>query len=306
MRLVFMARVAFEAGYVSSSEAWEIGARTARRLQKAHRSWSEMGDAFLLGLQYWQVARGVEPAGGPHLEVVRWAQEDRVSPWNELQWSTSLEYDEETDGSLTGAPGAELKRKLWLARAAILSLLVVPAIFRNERVRASIGVDDWVVPVGLLAFMALAIVVVRRSWRCTACGSGLGLRWSPKACPHCGIPFDTARENRGEGSLASRAPARSEHEIVVEAARRRRAGRLPLALLIAGAVGFLGIGLAWERIEELQAGPYHVWGTAIAGVVIAIAAIWLFRLQRCPGCERYLGRYGWKSLHCQHCGAQLR
>lgn len=88
VRLSFVARAAFTAGWLSKRATWDTVFEAARRLQRGYSSWNEMSENYLLGRRFW--------AGGDPKEQkvfdhhAKWLTTHPESPWQHLPWHLSL------------------------------------------------------------------------------------------------------------------------------------------------------------------------------------------------------------------------
>ncbi|MDF7807217.1 DUF1266 domain-containing protein [Pontiellaceae bacterium B12219] len=92
-RLVSLVRWGVACGYLKPDEAWEWIMPAAIEVQQAYDSWSEMGESFLLGRQFWS---GTESAENQVLyqEAVYWLTHNEYSPWTNLDWNLDLTASE--------------------------------------------------------------------------------------------------------------------------------------------------------------------------------------------------------------------
>ena len=88
VRLSFIARAGFTAGWLSKRAAWDAVFEAANRLQKGHGSWQEMSQNYLLGRRFWA-------GGDPKVQVTfdkfaKWLETSEKSPWHPLPWYMPL------------------------------------------------------------------------------------------------------------------------------------------------------------------------------------------------------------------------
>jgi hypothetical protein len=88
VRLSFVARATYTAGFIDKGTAWDAVLEAARRLQRSHDSWAEMSNNYLLGRRYWA-------GGDPKVQLLfdkhaKWLTTNPESPWQHLPWATSL------------------------------------------------------------------------------------------------------------------------------------------------------------------------------------------------------------------------
>lgn len=88
VRLSFVARAAFTAGYLDERTAWEAVLEAARRLQAGYTSWTEMSESYLLGRRFWA---GGDPGQQKIFDrAAQWLATSPESPWQRLPWTMSL------------------------------------------------------------------------------------------------------------------------------------------------------------------------------------------------------------------------
>lgn len=84
-RLVSVVGWAFHARLIDPASAWAEILGAARKLQSTHASWSEVGQLYALGKQFW---RG---GADPELDrAVHALLSSPTSPWVQLPWNVSL------------------------------------------------------------------------------------------------------------------------------------------------------------------------------------------------------------------------
>ncbi|HEY0780833.1 MAG TPA: DUF1266 domain-containing protein, partial [Thermoanaerobaculia bacterium] len=88
VRLSFMARATFTAGWVNETTAWDVVLEAARKLQRSYGSWAELSQNFLLGRGFWG------EASPESMESFRknadWLLTHERSPWTQLPWDLPL------------------------------------------------------------------------------------------------------------------------------------------------------------------------------------------------------------------------
>jgi Protein of unknown function (DUF1266) len=85
-RLIYVARLACTAKYLSANECWEYIMSAAQTLQKTYTLWNEMAEHYMLGHKFWNpLINDTEIK-----DSVRWLEEDQASPWQKLSWKTVL------------------------------------------------------------------------------------------------------------------------------------------------------------------------------------------------------------------------
>jgi Protein of unknown function (DUF1266) len=84
-RIIHLARLGREAGYLREHEAWDIIVPAAQRIQAAFSSWQELGEACLTG---WSSSHTAESRRAE--QSYRWLVMDRQGPWRRLAWDQDL------------------------------------------------------------------------------------------------------------------------------------------------------------------------------------------------------------------------
>ncbi len=74
------------AGYLEEDEAWEWVLPAARRLQKSYGSWSELGNGYCLGRQFWNPSS----SDGRCEQACSALLAKPSSPWRRLAWDLDL------------------------------------------------------------------------------------------------------------------------------------------------------------------------------------------------------------------------
>jgi hypothetical protein len=88
VRLIYVARASFSAGYLDDAKAWHHIQHAAQRLQRTYSSWSEMSENYLLGRRYW----GEGGAQQKYFDAAAsWLLTDKKSPWRRLDWGMPLD-----------------------------------------------------------------------------------------------------------------------------------------------------------------------------------------------------------------------
>jgi hypothetical protein len=89
VRLSFVARCSFTAGWLDDATAWQVALEAARKLQRSYSSWKEMSDNYQLGRGFWG------EASAESVEEFRrnaeWLLTSRRSPWPHLPWDLPLD-----------------------------------------------------------------------------------------------------------------------------------------------------------------------------------------------------------------------
>jgi hypothetical protein len=96
-RLIFLARTGYAAGYLSKENAWPLIMSVAQTLQRAFKSWDELGADYLAGRKIWtgrihgdQHNQNFDPARYQAVYGLLVNKEDKNSPWTKNPWETSL------------------------------------------------------------------------------------------------------------------------------------------------------------------------------------------------------------------------
>lgn len=87
MRLVNVARWGYNSKYLSSEEAWGWIHQASVKLRSSFDSWSEAGDNFLLGYQYWDQGN---PVSEDWVAAKKKLVASKKSPWRKNQWNIDL------------------------------------------------------------------------------------------------------------------------------------------------------------------------------------------------------------------------
>lgn len=90
MRFIDVNRKGYAAGYITEPEAWANIMRASRRLQSTFGSWSELGDNYLLGRNFWSESE--------YQRRLQWSTDardrllhDAQSPWVVNAWNMNLD-----------------------------------------------------------------------------------------------------------------------------------------------------------------------------------------------------------------------
>ncbi|MGL4608867.1 MAG: DUF1266 domain-containing protein [Trueperaceae bacterium] len=82
-RLVFLARLCYDAGYISEGEAWSFIETANTLAQKTFRSWGDYAKSYVIGRAMW---------GGKQFDnsgiamIADYLQKQPNSPWQQLSW----------------------------------------------------------------------------------------------------------------------------------------------------------------------------------------------------------------------------
>jgi hypothetical protein len=89
-RYVMLCRWGYMVGYLSEAEAWSRIMPAARTIQKEFHSWTEFGEDYLAGREFWS-AEEMAATGQNYRDIQRWLQRAPRSPWRRLSWGMRLE-----------------------------------------------------------------------------------------------------------------------------------------------------------------------------------------------------------------------
>jgi hypothetical protein len=88
VRLSFLARASFTAGWIDEAAAWDVALEAARKLQRSYGSWAELSQNFLLGREFWGEASPESMAA--FRKNADWLLTHERSPWTQLPWDLPL------------------------------------------------------------------------------------------------------------------------------------------------------------------------------------------------------------------------
>ena len=97
-RYIMLCRCGYQVGFLSEDEAWGRIMPMARAIQAAFPSWSELGEDYLVGREFWSIAE-TKKSGQYFRELEAWLVREPGSPWNQLAWRMDLGA---SAGSTTG------------------------------------------------------------------------------------------------------------------------------------------------------------------------------------------------------------
>lgn len=83
-RAINVARMAYDAGYLSRDEAWAAISQAAALARPAFASWEELGRSYILGRAMWSGA-GMTLDG--LIDITKKLLVDAESPWTEIRWA---------------------------------------------------------------------------------------------------------------------------------------------------------------------------------------------------------------------------
>ena len=102
-RYINLCRSGVAAGYLSEEEAWPRVMHAAAILQQTFTSWSEFGENYLVGREFWSLRQN-KIDGQKMRAIYQRLLNDPVSPWNRIQWGLPLETSISTTRNLPGNP----------------------------------------------------------------------------------------------------------------------------------------------------------------------------------------------------------
>jgi len=77
------------AGYLDEETAWENLNSVAKALQSRYNSWKDMGEAYLMGREFWS-AIDYRKKGRLYEKTLNRLLSDKRSPWNQIKWDMPL------------------------------------------------------------------------------------------------------------------------------------------------------------------------------------------------------------------------
>lgn len=89
-RYIHLCRKGYLLGYLSEGEAWSLIMPKARILQQTFDSWRDLGENYLVGREFWSLAR-TKASGWFYFQAFKNLLEDPDSPWNKIPWDLDLE-----------------------------------------------------------------------------------------------------------------------------------------------------------------------------------------------------------------------
>lgn len=89
-RYISLCRWGVTVGYLSEDEAWPRVMHAAGILQRTFASWSEFGENYLVGREFWSL-RQTRKDGAAMRAVYQRLLNDPGSPWNRLSWNLPLQ-----------------------------------------------------------------------------------------------------------------------------------------------------------------------------------------------------------------------
>ena len=89
-RYIHLCRKGCLLGYLSENEAWRLIVPKARILQQTFDSWKDLGENYLIGREFWSLAR-TKASGWFYYQAFKNLLENPDSPWNTIPWNLDLE-----------------------------------------------------------------------------------------------------------------------------------------------------------------------------------------------------------------------
>jgi len=89
-RYIHLCRKGYLLGYLNENEAWRLIIPKARILQQTFDSWKDLGENYLIGREFWSLAR-TRASGWFYYRAFRNLLEGPDSPWNTIPWGLNLE-----------------------------------------------------------------------------------------------------------------------------------------------------------------------------------------------------------------------
>jgi len=102
-RYINLCRWGVAAGYVTEDEAWPHMMHAAAILQQTVSSWSEFGENYLVGREFWSLNQ-TRIDGQQMRAIYRNLVNDPSSAWNRIPWNLSLEQSSSTALNSPGVP----------------------------------------------------------------------------------------------------------------------------------------------------------------------------------------------------------
>jgi hypothetical protein len=88
-RYIALCRWGVLCSYISQEEAWKTIMPAARLLQRTFSSWSDLGQNYLIGREFWSLG-ATEDSGGEYRQNYQKLLTDKSSPWVRIPWKTDL------------------------------------------------------------------------------------------------------------------------------------------------------------------------------------------------------------------------
>jgi ankyrin repeat protein len=97
-RYINVCRWGVAAGYLSEDEAWPRVMHAAQILQQTFTSWSEFGENYLVGREFWSLSQ-TKIDGQQMRAIYARLLNDGSSPWNRIPWGLSLQQSANSPSS---------------------------------------------------------------------------------------------------------------------------------------------------------------------------------------------------------------
>ena len=91
-RYIMLCRWGYMVGFLSGDQAWSRIMPAARTIQGSFRSWSELGEDYLVGREFWS-REETNRTGRIYRDIETRLVKDPRSAWNQLPWRMELGAD---------------------------------------------------------------------------------------------------------------------------------------------------------------------------------------------------------------------
>jgi hypothetical protein len=88
-RYISLCRLGYLCGYITEKEAWDHIMPVAAMLQKTFTSWTDLGQNYLIGREFWSYQQTLSN-GGIIREDYQWLTTSSSSPWMTNSWNLDL------------------------------------------------------------------------------------------------------------------------------------------------------------------------------------------------------------------------
>lgn len=88
-RYVALCRWGYASGFLSEDETWQAIMPAARLLQRHFTSWSDLGQNYLIGREFWSLSEA-QKSGDLYRATYQTLISYSGSPWNKLPWELEL------------------------------------------------------------------------------------------------------------------------------------------------------------------------------------------------------------------------
>lgn len=82
-RLVFLARLSFDAGYITEQEAWDFIESANALARNTFNNWNDYAKSYIIGRALWG---GKESANSGIISIAEYLQKLPNSPWVQMRW----------------------------------------------------------------------------------------------------------------------------------------------------------------------------------------------------------------------------